>query len=122
MINTPFVFSRQRCLWQVILDSLSIGGLRQQVTSTDDNEKTFLMYAVGYGDVNVFHTSLKVLESYLDKTDVERHFKAQDNEGKNILHHAVQANNDNMLGKVIFWVVYERVLSPNHPWYDKCCS
>lgn len=96
-----FVLYRQWCQWQVILGSLGKGGLRQQITSTDDNGKTFLMYAARYGDLNIFYVSLEMVKDYLSEKDVFTLFEAQDNEGKNVLHHAVETKGDQAPGEVI---------------------
>lgn len=61
-----------------------------------------LMYAARYADVGVFQLSCAVLDEVLTETEATRIRQQRDDEGRNLLHHAAEAGNDQMLGEVTY--------------------
>lgn len=96
----PVVCPWFRCQQQVILDTLGKGGLAQQLKATDAGGKTLLMYVARHADVAVFNPSWEMVDEFLSDKDAVGMREARDNEGRTFLHHAAEARNHKMLGKV----------------------
>lgn len=85
----------------MLTDTLGVGGLSEQVKATDRQQKTLLMYATRCKDFAVFKQSTELVHACLSKDDVVIHFREQDSAGRNLLHHAADAGDDQVLAKVM---------------------